>query len=147
MRPAAVDFLSFRLGSRVHKIAIPSTMGAAAVKLRGQNLGDETPDSALSESIGRKSCLTLRPDSKGIALRLGGRWPLLALSFECRSKSFARLTLLWRCCLGRSRAGIQTGFTSSDSVTAGGGGHYLTTPVQKTVCACGIFLSWVIQRV
>lgn len=85
-----MDFLSLRLGSSVHNIRIPSrTTGAAPVKLGGQNPGHETPDSALSECIGWTSGLALRPESKGIASRLGGRWPLLALSIECRLKSFA----------------------------------------------------------
>lgn len=64
-------------------------MGAAPVRLFGQNPGHETSDSALSGSNGLTSCFPLRPESKGIAARLGGRWPLLALSLECRLKSFA----------------------------------------------------------
>jgi hypothetical protein len=71
-------------------------MGPAPAKLRGQNPRHETPVSALIESIGWKSFLPLRTESKGITSRLGGRWPFLPLSLECKSKSFATLNLLWR---------------------------------------------------
>src|SRR5271163_1382498 len=80
-----------------HKIAIPSrNMGPAPAKLRGQVPGHETPVFALIESIGWKSFLPLRAESKGITSRLAGRWPFLPLSWECRSKSFATLNLLCR---------------------------------------------------
>src|SRR5271154_2370621 len=80
-----------------HKTAIPSrNMGPAPAKLRRQDPGHETPASALIESIGWKSFLPLRTESKGITSPLGGRWPFLPLSLECKSKSFAIRNLLWR---------------------------------------------------
>jgi hypothetical protein len=79
-----------------NKIAIPSrNMGPAPAKLRGQNPGHVTLVSGLIGSIGWKSSLPLRTESKGITSRLAGRWPFLAWPLECKSKSFVTQNLLW----------------------------------------------------
>src|ERR1700721_851496 len=70
-------------------------MGPAPAQLRGRNPGDEALVSAFTDSIGRKSSISLRTRSKGITSRLAGRWPFLPLLLEFKSKSFATLNLLW----------------------------------------------------
>src|SRR6202453_363173 len=68
-----------------NKIAIPRrNIGPVPAKLFGQNPGPETTAFSLPESIRRTPVLPLRPESKGIASRPRGRWPLLPLSLESR---------------------------------------------------------------
>jgi hypothetical protein len=102
VRLETVILLFFRLGWNAQTIASPSrNTGPAPVKLRIRNRGPATEDSALPEFIGRTSFLPLRPESKGIAPRLGRPWLLLCLSLDRRSKSSATRNVPSRLCLGK----------------------------------------------